>query len=744
MSKKGVAKISGPSNPQIGAPATYSVTEWYPETPSSQRNGSNITWELFRKRSNGNYTSTNIKKKGITGTFTFEEKALGQKFFVEGYLNSPEKKGNTIIHIEPVKGTPKILSLTLFNSNKKKITEKPKYGQTLVAEIKTQNMFKEKLLMQIWERDTAADTGHSKDENTLIYEKQISVNANGINDEKIILTELMMKKAQGTGFSSIMEGGEHEYYLVVKQNTFSTYSPQTVQVLNQKITVKGNGSNPPAENPDTATNVDQNVNQQNSTGKCPRCGVLTEDELKAVFPSVTNTTLIKEIVKSFNEFCKKFNVNTCTLKAHFFAQAKQESGDSLTPAINGESMNYNIAALKTTGFLNVSTSYMFGNKTGIKMAEDLGRKANEGALDLDRQIKIANFVYGLDPKAKTLGNKAPSDNQSLSENDNEGWRYRGRGMLQITGKNNYTDIEAHVNKVLGNQTLNIKDGRQYDGKFTATEALLSGLGDWDLHKMYIPAKVGVTKEACLNVIKIINSKTKSKTKRVAHLIGGAWYKEDDTTTTTHTIKEKDSMKSIFRVKECKLLNPVDDQVASDDDGVLNKMKKIADQHHTYKQETNNLRTDDSEEGISKMDCSEFVSRYLHELGITSSIKYMTTDNMISEKAFRKVIGNNNIDFVAGSDGKDFTPQRGDIFVWRRSDAGHTGIVYSYDSTNDVVVILEAIGNVGAVSEKDQVKNGGYAGTGCSRTAKYTRLKGALWGHGGWVGYFRPKNYTKKL
>jgi len=35
-------------------------------------------------------------------------------------------------------------------------------------------------------------------------------------------------------------------------------------------------------------------------------------------------------------------------------------------------------------------------------------------------------------------------------------------------------------------------------------------------------------------------------------------------------------------------------------------------------------------------------------------------------------------------------------------------------------------------------------TGFSRTAKYSRLKGALYGHKGWAGYFRPKNYTKKL
>lgn len=123
---------------------------------------------------------------------------------------------------------------------------------------------------------------------------------------------------------------------------------------------------------------------------------------------------------------------------------------------------------------------------------------------------------------------------------------------------------------------------------------------------------------------------------------------------------------------------------------------------------------------------------------------MTTYSMISQTQFRKVIENENIDFIVGSDKKDFKPQRGDIFVWRNSKAGHTGIVYEYDEYRDVVTILEAIGSVGAVSESKQVANGGYSGKGCTRTAKYGRLDGALYGHSGWIGYYRPKNYTKKL
>lgn len=102
--------------------------------------------------------------------------------------------------------------------------------------------------------------------------------------------------------------------------------------------------------------------------------------------------------------------------------------------------------------------------------------------------------------------------------------------------------------------------------------------------------------------------------------------------------------------------------------------------------------------------------------------------------------------VEGSKLSTFKPQKGDVFAWGRSKngswGGHTGVVYEYDETNDTVTIMEAIGKSGAVGEKKQVKNGGDSLTNCTRTAIYDRLGGALFGHDGWFGYYRPKNYRK--
>lgn len=100
-----------------------------------------------------------------------------------------------------------------------------------------------------------------------------------------------------------------------------------------------------------------------------------------------------------NECFYKYEINTKHRIAAFLAQVGHESG-RLSKVV--ENLNYSADALLRT----------WPSRFTPELAAKLARSPEQ----------IANTVYG-----GRMGNTNPGD----------GWRYRGRGLIQITGKNNY-------------------------------------------------------------------------------------------------------------------------------------------------------------------------------------------------------------------------------------------------------------------------------------------------------------------
>lgn len=102
---------------------------------------------------------------------------------------------------------------------------------------------------------------------------------------------------------------------------------------------------------------------------------------------------------------KEFGITAPLDQAMFIAQVGHESASFSAVS---ESLNYTPAALLAT----------FGRRVTNYQAGMLGRIPGRPA----QQEAIANLVY-----SNRLGNQSAGD----------GWKYRGRGLIQLTGRENY-------------------------------------------------------------------------------------------------------------------------------------------------------------------------------------------------------------------------------------------------------------------------------------------------------------------
>lgn len=115
----------------------------------------------------------------------------------------------------------------------------------------------------------------------------------------------------------------------------------------------------------------------------------------------------------------KFQINTPLRLAHFLAQCGHESGGF---KLTNENLNYSADGLK-----KIFPKYF----AQAGLAESYARQPE----------KIASRVYG-----GRMGNG--------DETTKEGYKFRGRGYIQLTGKSNYTEFDKFVNEdIMANPDL---------------------------------------------------------------------------------------------------------------------------------------------------------------------------------------------------------------------------------------------------------------------------------------------------
>ena len=138
--------------------------------------------------------------------------------------------------------------------------------------------------------------------------------------------------------------------------------------------------------------------------------MLTLDQFKQMIPS---NTVAAEWYAIASDLFTKYDIITDNRIAGFMAQAAQESGDF---KVLQENLNYSADGLLKT----------FGKYFTAATAKEYARKPE----------LIANRVYDDANRKNKLGNTKPGD----------GWRFRGRGLFQLTGRWNYEKFGKTIGK----------------------------------------------------------------------------------------------------------------------------------------------------------------------------------------------------------------------------------------------------------------------------------------------------------
>lgn len=131
----------------------------------------------------------------------------------------------------------------------------------------------------------------------------------------------------------------------------------------------------------------------------------TKDQLAEMIP---RNSYVDEWYEVLTKVLPRYNIDTKIRVASFVSQCAHESYDFTRLE---ENLNYSKRALETV------FSRYFG-ETPKRDAADYARKPK----------KIANYVYMDEYRTYKLGNVHPGD----------GWRFRGKGLKQVTGRSNVT------------------------------------------------------------------------------------------------------------------------------------------------------------------------------------------------------------------------------------------------------------------------------------------------------------------
>lgn len=210
------------------------------------------------------------------------------------------------------------------------------------------------------------------------------------------------------------------------------------------------------------------------------CDVLTGDRLASVFPDAPSDRLAA-IARELDLRIVSGSLDSRERLIHLFSQMRMEAGDN---ARLEENLNYNPRGLRNT------FSYFRNNSDD---AELYGR-TDEHPAD---QVSIANLAYA-------------NRNGNGNAESGDGWKFRGRGLFQLTGRANYRAFTLWHEEVFRE---GIDFEAEPDQAAQPVYAVRSAVFFWLDHGLPTLADGGLTDAATDEITRRINLHTRSYEER---------------------------------------------------------------------------------------------------------------------------------------------------------------------------------------------------------------------------------------
>ncbi|MGX5726888.1 glycoside hydrolase family 19 protein [Metapseudomonas otitidis] len=215
---------------------------------------------------------------------------------------------------------------------------------------------------------------------------------------------------------------------------------------------------------------------------------LNLEMLKKIFKSASETKL-NDLITELNPRLKEYKIDTPLRLSHFFAQVRVEVGDAYALV---ESLRYRPNKLLDFSYFasRPEEADLYGYKPGIQEAN---------------QVEIANRAYN-----GVSGNTALGNGDIAS---GDGWKYRGRGLKQLTGRYNYTQFNLKYPEIWPSENIDFvaNPEKLEEPKYAARSAIFF----WLANKLYEIADKGPSDAYINQITEKINKYTDSYSERRA-------------------------------------------------------------------------------------------------------------------------------------------------------------------------------------------------------------------------------------